>query len=106
MMKHGLDDDKMYVYMCMAGEEQQGGPGCTYVDHVQGRAFYVRLNDLEPKSFRTTFAQTVEDDENKHFFVVHRVEDQIHVVSFPRDEACKTDWSPYQKAVHDMYASG
>ena len=100
--KRGLDVNLFYVYLCMAGENQQGGPGCTYVDSDNGCAFYVHCEKLEPLSFRSTFRTTLDDDEKNHYFVVHKQSEQLHVVSFPREKAYAVNWIPYQEMIRDM----
>ena len=99
LRESGLDEHQFYVYLCMAGEMQQGGPGCTYVDEENGRAFYVHHSKLLPQKFKETFEQTLHDDEKKHYYVVHKSNDALHVVSYPRTTAHASDWSKYQNYI-------
>ena len=94
-------EDKVlhYVYICMAGENQQGAPGCTFVDDDSGNAFYVKLENLRPIVFRDEFAKTIEDDENKHYFIIHKHQGYYHVTSYLREDAEKVDWKRFQGTV-------
>tara|TARA_B110000046_G_scaffold185619_1_gene228132 strand:+ start:2850 stop:3323 length:474 start_codon:yes stop_codon:yes gene_type:complete len=100
--QHGLQREKFFVYIAMAGESQQGGPGCAYVDDDTGRAHYVRCEDLLPATFRANFTEFVQKDEIAHYFVVYRANNALHVTSFSRLEAAKIDWSPYVECVRVM----
>tara|TARA_B110000046_G_C12997586_1_gene400711 strand:- start:541 stop:873 length:333 start_codon:yes stop_codon:yes gene_type:complete len=104
--QRGLKRENFFVYLAVAGESQQGGPGCTYVDDAAGRAHYVRCEDLLPVTFRDTFLAFVREDENKNYFVVYRANDALHVTSFPRSKACKMDWSPYLDCANTMTDNG
>lgn len=95
-----INEDLMFVYICMAGESQQGGPGCTFVDHEKGTAFYVKGVDITPVVFRDEFVRTLEDDEMRNYFMVHKVAGQYHVTSFPRAEALNVDWEPYVRHIN------
>jgi hypothetical protein len=95
-----------YVYMAMAGETQQGGPGCTYVDMENGRAFYVKSSDLLPITFRDKFQEMQEDDDNEHFFVVTKESSQLHIFKYARASALTYDWTPIRKKLTDRSSDG
>jgi hypothetical protein len=83
----------------MAGEDQQGTPGCTFVDDDAGKAYYVKLEHLVPVVFRDKFSKTVENDDNKHYFIVHKHQGYYHVTSYSREDAEKVDWKRFQENV-------
>lgn len=91
-----MQEDKtmmQYVYLSVAGEVQQGGPGCTYVDADKGRALYMKTENMNPEAFKKSLRQMQEEDDGKHYFVVTKTENNLHVFKFSRERAAKYDWS-------------
>lgn len=97
-----MDDEMMkYVYLSMAGEAQQGGPGCTFVDTNGGAARYVRTTDMVPEKFRAHLREQQDADENNHYFIVTKAEQNLHVFKFKRADAAAYDWSGLLSRVRD-----
>lgn len=92
----GVRADLMYVYIAMAGCKQQGGPGCTVVDHSTGHATYRLCRDLVPIALRDGVQATVEQDDEEHYFILHVQERNVHVTSYPRAKTRQMDWSAYE----------
>ena len=94
-----MDNQTMkYVYLSMAGEEQQGGPGCTYVDADKGEARYVRTCDMQPAGFKEKLAALQEEEENKSYFVVTKAGLNLHVFQVEKEKAKNQDWKAFVEA--------
>jgi len=89
----------VYIYIAMAGESQQGGPGCTFVDADEGRALYVKSEKLSPATFRQEFVKMQQEDSGVSFFVVTKQSGQLHVFRYPRADALKQDWTQVQEEI-------
>ena len=67
-----------YVYLAIAGESQQGGPGCAFVDTCEGRAYYTRTEAIQPLAFREHLSR-MQEEHADDVFVVTKVSDNMHV---------------------------
>lgn len=80
-------DPKAFVYVAMSGEQVRGGPGAVWVDSQNSTAKYLKLEEIQPEKLRDDFQDMVEEDDNKHYFIFHKEEQNVHIFKYPKSQA-------------------
>lgn len=68
------------------GVHERGNGGVLY---VRGDECAYRFpHEFRDATFRSSLASIVEDDEQRHFFVVEERDGQLHVLAYPKERVC------------------
>lgn len=80
-------DPKAFVYVAMSGEQVRGAPGAVWVDSANSIAKYLKLEEIQPEKLRDDFQDMIEEDENTHYFILSKQDDNVHIFKYPRKQA-------------------
>jgi len=78
------EEVKAFAYVAMSGEQVRGTPGVAWVDSSEGRAIYLLINEVHPEKLREDLRGMIENDEDQHYFILHKEENNVHVFKYSK----------------------
>lgn len=82
-----MPNPEAFVFVAASGEQQRGSPGCVWVDAEAGRCEYLLLPEVPNDDLRSGLEDMVSDDNDEHFFIVHKHKESAHLFKYPKRKA-------------------
>lgn len=80
-------DPRAFLYIAASGEQVRGTPGCVFVETATQNAKYLLLHEVEPSEIKKKLEELIEDETEKHYYILFKEEGNIHIVKISYRDA-------------------
>ena len=72
------------IQIAIEGEKCRGDNGAVLIDDESSQILYLLSHEFKPVEFSEQLNDLLSEDNSVHIFIVHKVNDSLHISKIPR----------------------